>query len=199
MVRHLPFCFSRTAIERAVPSEILTTLRLLLRPPMESDVESITGMLGEWEVARNLSSPPHPYGPEHARAHLANSQQGRADCSGYNFAICRRQDETHVGMIGIRTRGDRALEMGYWIGKPYWGAGYATEAGRRMADFAFAELGLSHLMAGWFVDNPASGKVLAKLGFIDHGEDERFSLARGETVPSHRMILDRTRWEKASS
>ena len=181
-----------------MPREILTTQRLLLRPPVESDTDSIMAMLGEWEVARNLSSPPHPYREEHARAYVANSGRSRADGSGYNFAICRRADGAHIGMIGIRTQGERAFEMGYWIGRPFWSAGYATEAARRVADFAFAEIGLPQIVAGWFIDNPASGRVLAKLGFADDGEDERHSHARGQTVRSHRMILDRAIWEKAA-
>jgi ribosomal-protein-alanine N-acetyltransferase len=196
MVRHLPFLFLASLERRVVTSDILTTQRLRLCAPQESDVDAIMALLGDFDVARNLSSPPHPYREEHARAYIESSRANRLDGSGFNFAVCRQDDAALIGMIGTRSRESGPFELGYWIGKPFWGHGYATEAGRRLVEFAFAELVLPQLIAGWFVDNPPSGRVLEKLGFVYDGEDERHSNARGEAVRSHRAILERARWEQ---
>ena len=86
---------------------------------------------------------------------------------------------------------DEGYEFGYWLGKPFWGQGYATEAARRLAQFAFEELGLESLHAGWFHDNPASGHVLAKLGARHNGSQMRDCRARGMQVLCHDMLLTR--------
>ncbi len=179
-----------------MPSETLTTARLLLRAPQEADASTIMAHLGDFDVARNLSTPPSPYREEDAHAYVASSRANRAQGIGFNFAICPQDSAVLAGMIGIRSRDGGAFELGYWLGRPYWGRGYATEAGRRVVDFAFAELDLPALVAGWFFDNPASGRVLEKLGFVYDGEDERHSNARGAAVRSHRVILARADWER---
>ena len=81
--------------------------------------------------------------------------------------------------------------MGYWIARPYWGLGFATEAGRQLIRIARA-MNLPRLTAGHFIDNPASGAVLRKAGFVPTGRvRQRFSLSRGEEMQSveHRIVL----------
>ena len=180
----------------SMTSEVLLTERLLLRPPEEGDASSIASYLSEWEVAKNLSTPPHPYREEHALAYIAAARSSRADGRGYRFSICRRHDGMLMGITGLQVKENGATELGYWIGKPFWGAGYATEAARRLVDFAFGELRLEQLVAGWFFDNPGSGRVLEKAGFVYDGMDERNSLARGHAVQSHCMVLSRAAWEQ---
>src|ERR1700754_2539273 len=84
-----------------------------------------------------------------------------------------------------------AFELGYWYGKPYWRQGYATEAARRVLDFAFAELDAPSVWAGWFHDNPRSGNVLAKLGFRPKGFEKRGCMSRGHEVGCHIVTLAR--------
>lgn len=81
--------------------------------------------------------------------------------------------------------------LGYWIGKPYWGHGYASEAAHRVIRFAFDELDAKLLTAGWFFDNPASGRILEKLGFKPSGSEEMECLSRGEPVFCHKVELNR--------
>jgi RimJ/RimL family protein N-acetyltransferase len=89
-----------------------------------------------------------------------------------------------IGGIGIHDDESGAPEIGYWIAPDHWGHGYATEAGRAVMDIARHGLRLPRLVSGHFIDNPASGRVLRKLGFTPTGQViNRFSLARGVVVP----------------
>ena len=94
-----------------------------------------------------------------------------------------------IGMCGVHPSQD--WEIGYWLGRPFWGRGYATEACGRAVAWAFDELKAETLNAGWFHDNPASGRVLTKLGFRAAGEEERSCFSRGGPVACHLVALDR--------
>jgi RimJ/RimL family protein N-acetyltransferase len=111
----------------------------------------------------------------HARAPLGRDFVYAVDLPG----------EGLIGVIGAHRRSEDGFEMGYWFGRPYWGQGFATEA----ATAFVTEAGkLGDLQAGHFVDNPASGRVLTKVGFAYTGETKpMFSLGRGESVACKRM------------
>ena len=146
----------------------LESERLLLRPPEPRDVPAIVTWIGDWDVAKNLSKCPHPYGEEDAQEFLLRCAEGRAKGSDFGFAITRTADGRYLGQIGLHLK-DGTFEIGYWLGKPFWGFGYASEAARRIALFAFRDLKADFVWAGWFHDNPASGRVLEKLGsFVNH-------------------------------
>jgi RimJ/RimL family protein N-acetyltransferase len=164
---------------------ILESERLNLRPPRPWDMEDMAVWLGDFDVSRMLARVPHPYTEDHAEEFLAMAPDGR-----HVFAIERRADGRFLGMIGLHP-GDGGHEMGYWLGKPYWGQGYATEAAGRMLHYAFGHVGLDTVRARWFHDNPASGHVLAKLGGRHGGSKMRFSLARGTEILCHDMLLTR--------
>ena len=100
---------------------------------------------------------------------------GRAG-TDYPLAVLRKPD-VFIGMCGVHPSQD--WEIGYWLGKPFWGSGYATEAARRRSRAPSRTLKAETLKAGWFHDNPASGHVLAKLGFRPAGEEERSCVSRG--------------------
>jgi [ribosomal protein S5]-alanine N-acetyltransferase len=161
---------------------ILESERLILRPPRPSDVAAMAVWLGDYDVARMLSRVPYPYSEGDAEMFIALAEPHR-------FVIQRKQDGLFMGMIGLHTEGD--FEFGYWLGKPFWARGYATEAARRVAMFAFAEFGRETVHAGWFYDNPASGHVLAKLGARHDGSRMRECRARGVKVLCHEMLLTR--------
>jgi len=169
----------------------LETERLLLRAPKTGDVSSIASLIGEWEVAKNLGRVPHPYSEADAIAYLAKAEEGRAKGDNFNFAITRKSDSILMGTCGVHLRENGNFEFGYWLGKPYWQQGYASEAARRLASYAFRELKIEKLVAGWFHDNPASGRVLAKLGCEPTGAEQRNCLARGHTVYCHIVTLTR--------
>jgi RimJ/RimL family protein N-acetyltransferase len=94
----------------------------------------------------------------------------RARGVGAVFAVVEREGGALVGSIGLTIESDDArAELGYWLGKPYWGRGYATEAAEALLRYAFEELGLNRVFAMYFSRNPASGRVMQKLGMTYEG------------------------------
>ena len=168
----------------------LETERLLLRPPEFRDVPAIAALAGDWDVAKNLASMPHPYREDDAREFVSRTQMKGASGEVFCFAILRKADEAFMGCSGLNLK-DGRFELGYWFGKPFWGRGYATEAAKKVVSFAFRDLKATSLSAGWFHDNPASGRVLEKLGCRPDGAEPRHSLARGHSVYCHMAALTR--------
>jgi [ribosomal protein S5]-alanine N-acetyltransferase len=161
---------------------ILDSERLRLRPPRPSDIHSMTAWLSDYDVARMTSRVPHPYGESDAEDFIAMGEANR-------FVIERKGDGLFMGMAGIHA--DDGYEFGYWLGRPFWGFGYATEAAQRLVTYAFTVLDVNQLHAGWFYDNPASGHVLAKLGARHNGSAMRDCRARGMALLCHDMLLTR--------
>ena len=128
-------------------------------------------------MVRNLARAPWPYSEEHAREFAQLS----VDPLFPRFLITRATDATLIGCIGIdEYQGD--VELGYWIARPFWGQGFATEAARGVLEVAVM-LGHRRVIASHFLDNPASGKVLRKIGFEPTGlVNERHSCGRGESA-----------------
>ena len=171
-------------------SSSLETERLLLRPPGRRDIPAIVPLANDYDVAKNLSRLPHPYTNEDAQAFVAQVEEKRAAGTDFNFAITRKSDGVYMGGIGLHLK-DGSFEFGYWLGKPYWRLGYATEAARRLVAFAFDDLKAEQVSAGWFHDNPRSGNVLAKLGCVPKGFDKRHCLARGMDIGCNLVTLSR--------
>ena len=167
---------------------ILESERLILRPPCRADVIAMAGWLGDYEVAKNLARVPHPYGEDDAEGLVALREV--QDDKHYSFTIQRSGDNVFLGGIGLHLEAE-GWEFGYWLGRAFWGRGYASEAAQRLVQFAFETLGTNRVWAGWFHDNPASGHVLAKLGARHNGSRMRRSLARGMDVLCHEMLLTR--------
>jgi len=164
------------------------TQRLLLRPAWPEDWEALFGGIADMGVVRNLARAPWPYRPEHAREFIALEQDPRFP----RFLITKpsQAGSQLLGGIGLHPTDVGEVELGYWIARPYWGKGYATEAGIGVVEVAKL-LGYQRLEAGHFLDNPASGKVLRKLGFRPTGKvAKRHSCARGEEVDCALFSLD---------
>jgi RimJ/RimL family protein N-acetyltransferase len=171
---------------------------LLLRPSEAADIASIVSLIGDWDVVKNLSSAPYPYLEEHARAFLARQEEGLAKGTDYAFAVTRKSDGAFMGKCGIHLK-DSGFELGYWLGRPYWGFGYATEAAAEVIAFAFRNLRAEEVWAGWFFDNPASGHVLEKLGFRANGTDQRDCAARGVSVLCNLVTMSRAEFGQRSA
>jgi len=169
----------------------LETERLLLRPLEASDISRLVPLIGDYEVAKNLSRVPYPYSEDQAREFLEKAALERARGESYAFAATLKTDGVLIGGCGVHLKDDGMFEIGYWLGKPYWGRGYASEAARRLAGFAFAELKAPVLKARYFHDNPASGHVLKKLGAVPAGAEHVDCLARGHAVYCHKVVVDR--------
>ncbi len=168
----------------------LETERLLLRPPELRDVGAITSLIGDYDVAKNLASVPHPYREDDAREFVVRVVEQHATGEGFCFAVTRKQDDVFMGCCGLRLK-DGRFELGYWLGKPFWGQGYATEAAKKVLSFAFHDLKVASVGSSWFQDNPTSGRVLEKLGGRHEGTETQHSLARGQDVVCTRMALTR--------
>lgn len=156
------------------------TPRLLLRPGWMEDAQALALAINDPAVARNLTRVPSPYGPDDAEAFLALPQHPRLPRL---LAFTRTQGAPRlVGGCGVHLDEQGAPELGYWIARPYWGLGFATEAARAVLDMARAN-GIRNIKAGHFIDNPASGNVLRKLGFHFAGRiEKRYSLGRDALV-----------------
>jgi RimJ/RimL family protein N-acetyltransferase len=172
---------------------VLKTERLVLRAPLREDVEAIARLAGDRRIAVNTARLPHPYGIADAEHFIAavNRQEGEA-----TFVI--GLDGIPIGACGIDPR-EGAPEIGYWLGVPYWGRGYATEAVRAVIDHAFDGLGHEALQAGARVSNPASRRVLEKCGFQWTGVRLARIRAINSAAPTDRFRLDRRLWESLKS
>lgn len=156
------------------------TERLLLRPGWIEDAAELQAGIGEEAVVRNLATAPWPYRLDDAHSFLS-IPRGSAEP---NFLISLRTEGAAriVGGVGLVRHADATYELGYWIARPYWGLGFATEAARAVVGIARA-MHLPRLISSHMVDNPASGKVLRKIGFTPTGRIvPRYSAARGEEV-----------------
>lgn len=155
--------------------EQLQTERLLLRPPAASDATRIVEIAGDWEVARCLGRIPHPYGPSDVRDFLEHTVPRELV-----WAILLRQSAWLIGVLGLSPRPDATCaELGYYIDRAFWGRGYATEAVRVIVRYGFERCGYQKLISAYFADNPASGRVLAKAGFVITRTAMRHCLAEG--------------------
>lgn len=166
----------------------LATERLVLRAPAAADARLIADMANDWDVARMLSTMPYPYALSDAEAWLAHlaTNDPRTDMV---FALEHRQLGL-IGMLGLEEKDPGRTELGYWLGRAFWGRGYATEAVRAALAWAHAAWRRNVVWAGHFAENDASGQVLCKAGFLYTGEVVRTPCrARGgEAVANRRMV-----------
>ena len=124
---------------------------------------------------------PHPYTESDARDFIAATQEDFSSGSGLRLGIVLRASDTLCGGVGLRIKADhRRAELGYWIGVPYWGNGYATEAARAVVKYGFETLGLHRIFASHFANNPASARVLRKIGMRHEGSLRAHILKWGE-------------------
>ena len=164
------------------------TKRLMLRPGWPEDAVALAQAIGHESVVTKISRAPWPYSAADARDFLARP----VTALDTTMLITALEDGAPriIGCIGIHPEGD-THELGYWLTPDAWGRGYATEAGRQVMQIARHALGLKRLSAGHYVDNPASGRVLAKLGFTPTGRTElQYCRARGHEVPCVKLELD---------
>ena len=172
---------------------VLATARLVLRAPRRCDVKAIATLVNDRRIAANTARIPHPYAIEDAEQFIAavNKREGEA-C----FAVTL--DGAPIGMCSVDLRED-GPELGYWLGVPYWGRGFATEAARALIDHAFGDLEHETLISGERVNNPASRRVLEKCGFQWTGVRLSRIRAINSAAPVDRFRLDRGLWASLKS
>jgi RimJ/RimL family protein N-acetyltransferase len=171
----------------------LATARLVLRAPLRSDIKAIVALANDLRIAANTARIPHPYAIEDAEQFIAsvNKREGEA-CFAVTF------EGAPIGVCSVDLRED-GPEMGYWLGVPFWGRGFATEAVRALIDHAFGDLEHETLISGARVNNPASRRVLEKCGF--QWTSVRLSRIRAinSAAPIDRFRLDRRLWASLKS
>ncbi len=149
---------------------ILQSNRLILRPFDLTDAKEVQQLAGDRAIADTTLEIPHPYKDGMAEQWISTHREKFEEGKATLFAIVLRESNKLIGAIGLEivSRFQRA-ELGYWIGKPYWGNGYCTDAGRLVLEYGFSNLNLNRIHAHHFKRNPASGRVLQKLGMIHEG------------------------------
>ncbi len=171
---------------------VLETQRLQLRPYSEEDIPELLPLIGAREVAATTMRIPHPYVEQDARQFLDRIQID----DEVRLGIRLRTDGRLVGGVGLRlSPQQKHAELGYWIGVPYWGNGYATEAAREMVRHGFEHMELHRIFASHFKGNVASGRVLAKLGMRYEGCQREHVQKWGQFIDSELYGILRSEWE----
>jgi RimJ/RimL family protein N-acetyltransferase len=173
--------------EASIP--VLKTERLILRAPRLEDAKAVAQLANDRRIAENTARIPHPYRLADAEEFIAIANKGRGEVT---FLITF--DRTLIGCCGLAQLGGPAPDLGYWIGAPFWGNGYATEAVRALLDYAFTDLGYEAVHGAARVTNPASRRVLEKCGFQWTGAGLCRVRALASSVPIDRFRLERSIW-----
>jgi len=177
-----------TLREASIP--VLETARLILRAPRLGDAKAIAVLANDRRVAENTARIPHPYTLADAKTWIGAVTAQR----GANNFVITLTDGTLIGACGFELRDDPAPEIGYWLGVPHWGKGYATEAVRALIDYAFDDCEHEALQAGARVTNPASRRILEKCGFQWTGVGLYRIRAINSSAPIDRFRLERGIW-----
>lgn len=148
----------------------IETERLILRPFALEDAARVQLLAGAWEIASVTLNVPHPYEDGMAETWISTHQEQFDAGKLVTLAVTLRESGLLIGAIGLTRHPEfERAEMGYWMGVPYWGQGYCTEAAKAMIRYAFHTLGLHRVCATHLVRNPASGRVMQKAGMTLEG------------------------------
>jgi ribosomal-protein-alanine N-acetyltransferase len=176
----------------------LQTQRLILRSFELTDGEDVRRLAGDRAIADTTLQIPHPYEVGMAEEWILTQRLRYEAGEQVVFAVLLRESGQLIGAMGLVIEGQfRRAELGYWIGRPYWGHGYCTEAGKAVLEYGFHSLNLNRIHAYHFKRNPASGKVLQKLGMKHEGSSPEHIMKWGvfEDVELYGII--RSQWQRA--
>lgn len=174
---------------------ILKTKRLILRPWYEDDAEDLYKYASDPEIGLPAGWMPH--------TSVENSREIIRDVlsAPETYAVCLKENGKPIGSIGFHRKDlaekDDEYELGYWIGKPYWGQGLIPEAAREMLRYAFEELGMNRIWCGYYDGNVKSRRVQEKLGFVYHHTTEGIEVSLvNEIRTGHVMLMTRETWDR---
>ncbi|MDR6552609.1 GNAT family N-acetyltransferase [Paenibacillus qinlingensis] len=146
------------------------THRLSLRLFKQSDAKMVQVLAGNVEVAGTTLSIPHPYPDGVAEAWIENTLRSLEKGDIYTFALVKKENDSLIGCMSLGvSKNHKRAELAYWIGQPFWGQGFATEAANRIVKFGFEELELNRIFAAAMTKNPGSYKVMNKIGMKEEG------------------------------
>ena len=174
---------------------ILQTKRLILRPWREDDAEDLYTYASDPEVVPPAGWPPHT--SVENSCEIIRAVLSKPD----TFAVCLKENGKPVGSIGFHRNDlaeqDDEYELGYWIGKPFWGQGFIPEASREMLRYAFEDLGMSRIWCGYYDGNEKSRRVQEKLGFVYQQRTEGIEVPLlGKIRTGHSNLMTKERWQK---
>ncbi len=170
---------------------VLTTERLTLRAPVAKDAGDITRLANNPKVASMMTAMPHPYALEDA--HQFIRRVAEPDRQGCTYALTEQRTAAFLGCAGLSIDGEGRMQLGFWLGEPHWGKGFATEAAHALTDFAFERLKIERLFTRCRLTNTASRRVIEKCGFQFTGIGMLNSLAAGQFSAEH-FTLERRVW-----
>jgi len=149
----------------------IITERLILRPYRLEDATELQMLIGDRDVVTTMTNVPHPYEDGMAEEWIGERQESFEKGKTVDFAITHRQEGFLIGGISLNDidRQSELAEIGYWIGKPYWGNGYGTEVARAVLQYGFEVLGLNRIHGKHFRRNPTSGRIMQKIGMKHEG------------------------------
>lgn len=178
---------------------VLLSQRLVLRAPHEEDIDALAHLANNAAVATMVSRMPHPYTATDAADFVRRSKNGEIGKCVY--AITRAENGEFLGCCALEPDPDDpdTLEIGYWLGEPFWNRGYATEAAHALIDMAFRTRQIARIDARCRVTNVASRRVIQKCGFQFQGSGMVGSLAMGGMMPVEWFRLDRKTWMSLKS
>ena len=185
----------RPAIPREACIPVFETERLVLRAPRLEDAKAIATLANDRRIAENTRRIPHPYTLDDAEQFIS----GTAAATGEMALTITLADGAVIGGCGLNLLDGPAPDIGYWLGVPHWGKGYATEAVRALIDYAFTELDHTAVQAGARVTNPASRRILEKCGFQWTGVGLCRIRAIASSAPIDQFRLDRGLWMSLKS
>ncbi len=184
---------AETLREASIP--VLETERLVLRAPCREDAKAIAALANDRRIAENTRRIPHPYPLADAEQFISAPTNSTGEMALTIFA----RDGALMGGCSLSVLDGPAPEIGYWLGMPHWGKGFATEAVRALIDYAFTELDHTTLQAGARVTNPASRRILEKCGFQWTGVGLVRIRAMASSAPIDQFRLDRGLWTSLRS
>ena len=178
---------------------VLETERMMLRPFRLTDAKVVQSLAGHRDIAATTLNVPHPYEDGMAETWISTHEDTFKQGKGVIYALVLKDDGRLIGAISMMGLfKDHQGELGYWIGVPYWGKGYCTEAGRAILEYGFNELGLNRIHARYVSRNPASGRVMEKLGMTHEGTRNQHVLKWGKFDDMELKGLLKKDWERLS-
>ncbi len=177
----------------------LETERLILRRPARGDAEALVKAIGSRQIAATTLNIPYPYTIDNAHQWIDKVSDPETHMEVVDLSVFLKDSGELVGGIGLSgiSSRHRRAELGYWCTFEHWGKGITTEAARRLVGYGFVDLGLERIYAVCFITNPASARVMQKIGMLFEGTARHEFMKDGEFIDFHHYAILRSDWEKS--
>ncbi|MHC0036989.1 GNAT family N-acetyltransferase [Pseudoneobacillus sp. C159] len=160
---------------------MIETERLILRPLHLDDADMIESLASEYEVAKTTLTIPHPYPKGAAEDFIKSVLESEKTGRILIYAMIEKETEQFLGIMNVSIQSQyKRGELAYWVGKPFWGKGYGTEAAKALLTYCFEKLELNKVFAAAFTDNPGSWRVMEKIGLSYEGTLKQHVARDGE-------------------